>query len=112
MKTDLTAIEDALAGLTDIELHALVTASDEAPRVAYGLLVWIEGACDWEFNRRVGRDYDLLPPEAAIDPSEDAISIEATNAMRASFAAGDMAPAVLKFFDALAVLLTGGGRKH
>lgn len=108
----LGRLQDALAGLTDAELHALVIASNEAPRVAYGLLVWIEGACDWEFNRRVGRDYDLLPPEAAIDPSEDAVSIGATSAMRAAFAAGDMAPAVLTFMDALASLLTGGERKH
>jgi hypothetical protein len=58
-------------------------------------------------NRRAGRDYELLPPKAAIDPSEDAVSIEATYAMRASFAASDLAPAVLKFFDALVDLLPG-----
>jgi len=58
-------------------------------------------------------DYRLQPPEAAIDPSEDAVSIDATNAMRASFAASDMAPAVLKFLDALLVLLIGSsGPKH
>ena len=66
----------------------------------------------WEFNRRVGREYDLLPPEVAIDPSEDAVSIEATNAMRESFASSGFAPAALKFFDALLKLLTGEGRKH
>ena len=112
MTTNLTPIEAALAGLTDVELHALIAASNNAPPVAYGLLVWIEGACDWEINRRVGQDYELLPPEAAIDPSEDAVSIEATYAMRASFAASDMAPAALKFFDALAALLTGEGRRQ
>jgi hypothetical protein len=111
MKADLAAISDALAGLTDIELHALIIATNEAPPVAYGLLVWIEGACDWEINRRVGRIYDLLPPEA-IDPSEDAVSIDAIYAVRASFAASGFAPAALKFFDALVELLTGGGRKH
>src|SRR5262245_59009198 len=63
----------------------------------------------WELNRRAGRDYDLLPPAAAIDPSEDAVSIEATYAMRASFAASGFAPAALKFFDALVELLTGAG---
>ena len=45
--------------------------------------------------------------------SEDAVSIEATNAMRASFASSDFAPAALKFFDALATPLTGSvERKH
>ena len=52
MATDLAAMQDALAGLTDAELHALIAASNGAPPVAYGLLVWIEGACDWELNRR------------------------------------------------------------
>jgi len=36
---------------------------------------------------------------------------EATYAMRASFAAGEMAPGVLKFFDALVALPTGGGQR-
>jgi hypothetical protein len=112
MPTNLTGIEDALAGLTDIELHALVVATNEAPRIAPGMLAWIEGACDWETNRRAGRDYELLPPGAAIDPSEDVVSIEATYALRAAFAASDMAPAAHKFLDALLEVLTGGGRKH
>jgi hypothetical protein len=112
MDTDLLPIKAALADLTDAELHALIAASNGAPRIAYGLLVWIEGSCDWELNRRGGHDYELLPPEAAIDPSEDAVSIDVTYAMRASFAAGDMAGAVLTFLDTLLELLTGGGRKH
>ena len=112
MKTNLTAVSDALAGLTDIELHALVVATNEVSQIAPGLLAWIDAACDWEINRRVGRDHDLRPPEATIDPSQDAVSIEAMHAMRASFASGDLAPAVLKFFDALAELLTAGGRKR
>jgi hypothetical protein len=89
----LAAVTDALSGLTDEELHALIIASNKAPKVAYGLLVWIEGACDWELNRRVGRDYELLPPEAAIDPKAYAVSIEARYAMRASFAGSELAPA-------------------
>jgi hypothetical protein len=35
---------------------------------------------DWELNRRAGHDYEPLPPEAAIDPSEDAVSIDAATA--------------------------------
>ena len=112
MTTNLTAVSDALAELTDIELHALIIAANEAPPIAYGLLVWIEGACDWELSRRAGQYYELLPPEAAIDPSEDAVSIEATYAMRASFDASGFAPAALKFLDALVELLTGAGERH
>ena len=47
-----------------------------------------------------------------IDPSEDAVSIDATHAIRVTFAASRSAPAVLKFFDALAALLMGDRRKH
>lgn len=57
MPTSLTAIEDALAALVDAELDALIAASNAAPPIAYGLLVWIEGACDWELNRRAGHEY-------------------------------------------------------
>jgi len=56
MPTNLTAIKAALSDLADAELHALIAASDGAPPIAYGLIVWIEGACDWELNRRVGHD--------------------------------------------------------
>jgi hypothetical protein len=82
------------------------------PQIAPALRAWIEGACDWEINRRVGRDYDLLPPKPATDPIKDAASIEATRAMRASFASGDLAPAALKFFDALMELLAGAPKRH
>ena len=98
MNANLRSIRTALEELTDVELHALIVATNDVPQIAPGLLAWIEGACDWEINRRVGRHYDLLPPEAAIDPTEDAVSIEATYAMRASFATGDLAPAALSSF--------------
>ena len=110
--TDLTVVRDALEGLTDLELHALIVTINESSQIAPGLLTWIKGACDWEVNRRTGRHYQLLPPDAAIDPIEDAVSIQAIDAMRASFASSDFAPAVLKFFDVLLKLLTGAGRKQ
>jgi hypothetical protein len=110
MNANLAGVTEALAGLTDAELHALIIASNEAPQVAYGLLVWIEGACDWELNQRTGRYYELLPPEAAIDPREDAVSIDAAIAMRESFARDSSAVQV--FFDALVALLTGAGKRH
>ncbi len=78
------------------------------------MLVWIEGACDWELNRRAGHDYELLPPRAAINPSEDAVSIDAARALRATFTRDTRpeARAVLALFDALLELLTSGERKH
>ena len=90
MVADLTSVKDGLEELTDIELHALIMAS----------------------NRRAGQHYELLPPEAAIDPSEEEVSISAVHAMRQSFASSGFAPAALKFFDALVALLTGEGRRQ
>ena len=81
-----------------------------SPQTAPGLLAWIDGACDWELNRRRDFDYPLQPPEAAIDPSEDAVSINAAMVLRDQFAQDS--PAVRAFFDGLVVLLTGDGRKQ
>ena len=61
-------------------------------------------------GRLVGHDYELLPPEAAIDPSEDKVSIEVTYAIRGTFSQGS--PGVRAFFDELIELLTGGAQKH
>jgi hypothetical protein len=71
---------------TPIILEAQALES-ESGQIAYSQLAWVEGACDWVLNRRGRFDYTLQLPAAAIDPSEDAVSIEATNAMRALSAA-------------------------
>lgn len=75
MDADLTPVVAALANLSDAELHALMDTTYKVPQIAPGLLAWLEGACDWELNRRRGFDYPLQLPEAAIDPSEDAIRL-------------------------------------
>ena len=109
--TSLRHVEEVLAELTDIELRALIIASKEGPQIAPGLLVWIEGACNWELNRRrVGRYRNLLPPTIGL--SDAGVSIEGWHAMRESFSAGPFATAALKFLDALALLLPGGENKH
>ena len=59
---------------------------------------------------RRGMDYPLLPPEAAIDPSEDEVSVAAAMAMRATFAQDS--PTVHALFDALVELLTGSDHRH
>jgi hypothetical protein len=86
-----------------------IAATCGAPQTAPGLLAWIDAACEWEFNRRAGLDYPLQLPEAAIPPAEDAVSIDAAIAMRATLAQN---PQVCVLFDAVAELLTGGGWKH
>lgn len=62
------------------------------------------------FDDRIPLGSPLQLPEAAIDPSEDAVSISAAMVLRDQFAQDS--PAVRTFFDALVALLTGGGRKQ
>jgi len=40
-------------------------------------LYWLDSACVWQLQRRSGYHYELQPPEAAIPPEEDAVSIDA-----------------------------------
>ena len=77
MDTELRAVKAALADISDIELQALIDATRDGTQTAQDLLAWIDAACEWERNRRTGRDSELQPPEAAIPPEEDAVSIDA-----------------------------------
>lgn len=110
MDTDLTLVRTALAQLSDTELRALIAATYSAPQIAPGLLAWIDSTCDWELNRRGGFDYPLQPPEAAIDPSEDEVSINAAIVLRDQFVQDS--PAAKRLFEAVAEAPTGGERKH
>ena len=109
-QTDLLHVTTALAELTDRELRTLIDATNGVPQTAPGLLAWIEHACDWELYRRQGFDSELRPPEAAIPPEEDAVSVAVAMAMRGSFAQDS--PAVLALFDAIVKLLTASARLH
>jgi hypothetical protein len=105
----LNPLNVALARVSDAELRALIDATNKAPQIAPGLLAWIESARDWELNRRQGLDYSLRPPEAAIPPEEDAVSIDAAMILRAQFAQVGVEEfgAVVVLFDAIVGLLTG-----
>jgi len=59
----------------------LADDADGVPQPAPVLLPWIDNTCEWELNRRRGFDYPLQPPEAAIDRSGDAVSIDAAMAI-------------------------------
>lgn len=114
MDADLSPVVAALADLDDGELAALIDATNEVPQSAPGLLAWVEHVCDWELNRRGGLDFPLQPPEAAIPPEEDAVSIDAAVIIRAQFAQDDRAEAraVVVLFDAIVGLLKGAGQPH
>lgn len=52
---DLTPIVVAFAKLDNGELLVVIDATNNVPQIT----PWIEGACDWEVNRRRGCDYEL-----------------------------------------------------
>ncbi len=110
MDTGIPTIKAALAKLNNGELNALVWATENIPQFAPGLLAWIVAACNWELHRRVGLDYDLQSPEAAIPPTEDAASINAAIAIQLKFGQG--AGSVRALLDAVVELLTGAGQRH
>jgi len=114
MGADLSPIVAVLADLDDGELAALIEATNKVPQIAPGLLAWLEHAADWERHRRAGVDFPIQPPEAAIPPEEDAVSIDAAAIIRAKFAQDERveARAVVRLFDAIVGLLTGSGHRH
>jgi hypothetical protein len=114
MNADLTPVISALAQLNDGELTALIDATNGVPQIAPGLLAWVEHICEWELNRRGGSDFPLQPPDAAIDPSEDTVSIAAAVILRAQFAQDDRKEArgVAVLLDAMIGVLSGGERRH
>jgi len=107
---DLGSVKAGLAAMGNAELDALIKATYRVEQIAPGLLAWLDSACVWQLQRRNGYHYELQPPEAAIPPDADAISIGVVIALRDSFA--KESPAVRALFDALVELLTGGERKH
>jgi len=95
--------------MSDAELDALIETTNKLPQAAPGLLAWLDSACVWEVRRRAGDDYELHPPEAAIPPEENAISVEAAIALRVRFTGN---PSLGALFDALVDLFTGTGERH
>ena len=88
MEADLAAIKVALAVMSNAELDALIEATYKVEQIAPGLLAWLGSACVWQLQRRNGYHFELQPPEAAIPPEEDDVSIDVVIALRDSFREG------------------------
>jgi hypothetical protein len=114
MDAELSPIVAALGDLDEGELAALIGATNVVSQTAPGLLAWLDHAADWERHRRAGMDFPLQPPEAAIPPEEDSVSIDAAVIIRATFAQDERVEArgVLVLFDAMIGVLSGGERRH
>jgi len=108
MEPNLQPIVAALTDLTDVELYALIASANDATQAAPGLLAWLEHACDWELRQREDVEFPLRPPEDAIDPVEDGVSLAAATMLRERFL--EDAPAVAALFAAIGAVLTGRTR--
>jgi len=107
MPDPLADVRSVLAELADDELEVLFATSWLRPAPSIALLGWIEHAADWEENRRKGFDFDLAPPDEAIDPSEDVVAISAAIALHDEYA-GDSA--IARFFAAAVDILIERGQ--
>ncbi len=114
MDADFSPLVAALSELTDTELRALTVVKCNVPQATPGLQAWIEHAADWETHRRVGIDFPLQPPDAAIPSEEDAVTIEEAMKLRVLFAQDDRAdaPGVANLLDAVVGVLTGVARRQ
>jgi hypothetical protein len=102
-------IATALGRFTDDDLERLRVAGDSLPDVVPGLLAYLDHAGDWEQHRRLGVDFELRGPMAALEESETDAAVAALRVLSARFLASghDDASAL---FDAVADALRPGAR--
>ena len=94
--------------------RALLATVNGVPHVAPGLLAWLDHVADWESDRRRGVDFPLQPPDEAVPPDEDVVSLDAAMMLRQRFAEADRVEArgMSALLDAVVSLLGGGGLRH
>jgi hypothetical protein len=90
-------LTDARAAQSSADVEVLGALADEANGQTAGLLAAISHAADWEFHRRGGIDFEMLPLGEAIDEGDlDAalglsVTYRALNADRFQASMGDLA---------------------
>ena len=101
-----------LAGLSESELFALISVTNDVPQIVPRLLAWIGHACDWELSRRARIDFPLQSPGAVVPSEEAACTVGAIMMLRARFDqdAGSHTRAVSVLFDAFVRALIGRNR--
>jgi hypothetical protein len=97
----LTAIRVALAAISGTARAVLIATACGVLQFVPGPIAWIEGNRSWEQNRREGLDYPPLLPEAAIDPSEEEVSLAAAGMLRSLFAQDQELVKATGLFDAI-----------
>jgi len=103
----------ALAALSDADLGQLRGLADEAHGPTAGLPAAISHAADWEFHRRGGIDFEMLPLGEAIDEGDLDAALGHAVAFHALIADRFQdAPKVREVIVAIVGVLTGTQQRH
>ena len=106
-------IAPALAALSDNDLAGLRELADDAHGNAAGLVAAISHAADWEFHRRGGIDFEMLPLGEAIDEGDLDAALGHAVAFHASIADRFQdAPKVREVIVAIVGVLTWTQQRH
>jgi hypothetical protein len=106
-------LTDALAALRDSDLDLLRQLADEAHGPTAGLLAAIEHAADWEYHRRGGIDFEMLPLGEAIEEGDLDAALGTAVACHASIADRFQHPALVReVIVAIVGVLTGTQQRH
>jgi hypothetical protein len=101
----------ALAALPDPNLEVLRELADQAHGRTAGLLAAIEHASDWEWHRRRGVDFEMLPLGEAIDEGDLDAALGMAVAFHGSIADRFIDPATVReLLVAIVESLTRGTR--
>jgi hypothetical protein len=103
----------ALVALCDADLAQLRSLADDAHGQTAGLLAAISHAADWEFHRRGGVDFEMLPLGEAIDEGDLDAALGLAVAFHASIADRFQAPQVVReVIVAIVGVLTSTRPRH
>jgi hypothetical protein len=107
MRLASTTLTSALASISDRELQGLQSAIYGAPNMVPGLMAWLDSAVDWEIHRRLGFNYELQGPTAAIPDADVESSLAALAVLAGQFLdSGDPGRSSIgRFFTATAQAL-------
>ena len=106
-------LASALAAISEADLAQLRALADEAHGPAAGLLAAISHAADWEFHRRGGIEFEMLPLGEAIDEGDLDAALGHAVAFHASIADRFQdVPKVREMIVAIVGVLTGTQQRH
>lgn len=103
--TRLSRVRNALAAMSDAELHAMRAAADLSSGLASGLFAWLEHATGWEIDRREQQHYLLRFPSESMEVDEVPEALLALAALDATFKARGASPEITELLAASAELV-------